>query len=59
MERDGALPGEAGEEGESFVFEIVGEGGKIENEEIGEGERGDGKREDGTVSGASLGTSSR
>jgi len=46
MKRDGALPGETSEEREAFVFEIVGEGGKIEDEEIGEGERGDGKRED-------------
>ena len=47
MERDGALPGEAREERETFVFEVVGEGGEIENEEIGEGERGDGERENG------------
>ena len=46
VERDDALPGEAREEREAFVFEIVGEGGKIENEEIGEGERGDRESED-------------
>lgn len=46
MKRDGALPGETGEERETFVFDIVGEGGEIENEEIGEDERGDRESED-------------
>jgi len=41
MKRNGALPGEAREESEAFVFEIVGESGEIENEEGGKSERGD------------------
>lgn len=44
---DGALPAESSEEGETFVFDIVGKGGEVEGEEVGQGERGDGEGEDG------------
>jgi len=47
MKRDGALPAETGEERETFVLEILGEGGEVQHEEVGQGERGDGEREDG------------
>ena len=46
MKRDGALPGETSEERDAFVFDIVGEDGDIEDEEIGEGERSDRESED-------------
>ena len=41
MKRNGALPGEAAEQGAALVFLIFGEGGEVDDEEIGECQNGE------------------
>lgn len=39
VERNGAFPGEAAEECAALVFLVVGKGGEVEDEKVGEGKR--------------------